>query len=143
MFLLLLEGGRIRRLQSEEGRFLRRRWRKKKGNRGKNKARKLLTGPPLAPSCSLTLTMSMGWMMVVAAIPESPPLTKGLAVAQAPAVAGLESVIFFLREGGGGGALFFFFSREKSFVFHRFDATAKRGKNSRFVVSFLFPLSVI
>jgi hypothetical protein len=39
--------------------------------------------------------MSMGWMMVVAAIPESPPLTKGLAVAQAPAVAGLASVIFF------------------------------------------------
>ena len=39
--------------------------------------------------------MSIGWMIVVAAIPESPPLTNGLAVAQAPAVAGLASVIFF------------------------------------------------
>jgi hypothetical protein len=62
---------------------------------GKKGGKKKLTGPPLAPSCSLTFTMSMGWMMVVAAIPESPPLTKGLAVAQAPAVAGLASVIFF------------------------------------------------
>jgi hypothetical protein len=34
-----------------------------------------LTGPPVAPSCSLTLTMSMGWMMTVAPMPDRPPFT--------------------------------------------------------------------
>lgn len=39
-----------------------------------------LTGPPLAPSWMRTLTMSMGWMMQVAAMPLRPPFTNGLAV---------------------------------------------------------------
>lgn len=33
-----------------------------------------LTGPPVAPSCSLTLTMSMGWIRQVAPMPARPPL---------------------------------------------------------------------
>ena len=42
-----------------------------------------LTGEPVAPSCSRTLTMSMGWMMQVASMPEAPPFTKGFTVFQA------------------------------------------------------------
>ena len=38
-----------------------------------------LTGEPVAPSCRRTLTMSIGWITLVAIIPERPPLTNGLA----------------------------------------------------------------
>jgi hypothetical protein len=41
-----------------------------------------LTGPPVAPSCSRTLTMSMGWMMHVAPMPLMPPLMYGLTAFQ-------------------------------------------------------------
>jgi hypothetical protein len=47
-----------------------------------------LTGEPVAPSCSRTLTMSMGWMMQVASMPEAPPFTKGFTVFQAPLALG-------------------------------------------------------
>eukprot|EP00955_Chlamydomonas_euryale_P081791 363626-Chlamydomonas_euryale.AAC.11 len=42
-----------------------------------------LTGPPVSPSCSLTLTMSIGWMIQVAAMPDRPPFTNGLAASHA------------------------------------------------------------
>lgn len=35
---------------------------------------RFLTGLPFSPSCSRTLTISMGWMMLVAPIPDKPPL---------------------------------------------------------------------
>jgi hypothetical protein len=41
------------------------------------------SGLPTAPNWIRTFTISMGWMMVVAIIPDKPPFTKGLAVAQA------------------------------------------------------------
>lgn len=37
-----------------------------------------LTGLPVAPSWMRTFTISIGWMMQVAAMPDIPPLTKGL-----------------------------------------------------------------
>ena len=42
-----------------------------------------LTGEPVEPSWMRTLTMSMGWMTVVAIMPERPPLTNGFAAFQA------------------------------------------------------------
>lgn len=51
-----------------------------------------LTGPPVAPSWMRTLTMSIGWMMQVAAMPERPPLKNGLAAFHT----GLSAMILFL-----------------------------------------------
>ena len=42
-----------------------------------------LMGEPLAPSWSRTFTMSIGWMMHVAIIPDKPPLKNGLTVPHA------------------------------------------------------------
>ena len=52
-----------------------------------------LNGDPEAPSCKRTFTMSMGWMMVVAIMPDSPPFTNGLARSHADGAFGI-SVCF-------------------------------------------------
>lgn len=62
-----------------------------------------LTGPPEAPSWMRTLTMSTGWMMQVAPIPDRPPLKNGLAAFQTElsegcglAGAAISNRVFFL-----------------------------------------------
>ena len=58
-----------------------------------------LTGEPVAPSCSRTFTMSIGWMMQVAIMPEAPPLTNGLTAFQAVEGAGASDAMPPLSDG--------------------------------------------
>ncbi len=54
----------------------------------------------MAPSCSRTFTMSMGWMIQVASMPEAPPLTNGLTAFQAVEGAGASDAMPLLSDGG-------------------------------------------